>query len=39
MKSQDKLYGPIHKGLVRIAYASNEGSNEEKCVGNDYSKI
>ena len=28
MKSQAKLYGPIHKGLVRIAYASNEDSNE-----------
>ena len=28
MKSQAKLYGPIHKGLVLIAYASNEGSNE-----------
>ena len=28
MKSQAKLYGPIHKGLVCIAYASNEGSNE-----------
>ena len=28
MKSQAKLYGPIHKGLVLIAYASSEGLNE-----------
>ena len=28
MKSQAKLYGPIHKGLVLIAYASSEGQNE-----------
>ena len=28
MKSQAKLYGPIHKGLVLKAYASSEGSNE-----------
>ena len=28
MKSQAKLYGPIHKDFVLIAYASSEGSNE-----------
>ena len=28
MKSQAKLYGPIHKDLVLIAYASSESSNE-----------
>ena len=33
MKSQAKLYGPIHKGLVCIAYASNEGSYHVDLIG------